>query len=137
MADAPIAIPLLDAELLSKNLEALGKEAVVLLRQFASDYVVNNKDDALALGKEAVTAILIKEMYELAPIPPLPENPTMAQIAWREEYVSQRAQVFQLVAAAQRENSERVSRVTAAAKSTAFKIISAAFGLVFTAMLGA
>lgn len=137
MATNPTGVlPLFDADLLKANFANLGNEAVALLQKYAAEYVAENKDDSLALGKDAVTAILAKEMYDLIPIPDLPENPTMAQIAWREAYVAKRAQVFQLVAAAQRENTERVSRVSANAKSAALKIITVGFGMIFTALLG-
>lgn len=136
MSTNPVEIPLFDSDLLKSNFANMGSEAVSLLQKFAAEYVVDNKDDALVLGKTAVTAILCKEMFDLVPIPDLPTDPTMEQIAWREAFVAKRAQVFQLVAAAQRENTERVSRVTASAKSAALKILAAGFGMIFTALLG-
>lgn len=134
--ESAAALPLFDTNLLKANFEALGKDVVLLLQKYAAEYVLENKDDCLVLGKTAVTAILCKEMYDLIPIPDLPENPTLEQIAWRETYVARRAQVFQLVAAAQRENTERLSRVSASAKSAALKIVTAGFGMIFTALLG-
>lgn len=128
-------LPIINPDQLEKNFVLVGRQLAPAMRKIALDFVSNNQNDASALGADTVKAILQAEIYHLDPLTTLPDDATVAQIADREEENAARTAIFQIVAAAQLQDSERVARLSTNAKS----LLGAAFGiaapLVFKAVL--
>ena len=84
----------------------------------------NNREDVAELGEDLVELILLDKVFSMAPIP-IPEDfegANMAYLAAREKIITARDQAAQLVAKAQKEHTERVQRLQAAAGRAATKV---------------
>jgi F0F1-type ATP synthase assembly protein I len=103
----------------------LAYELTNLLAVSAREFVKENQQQALKLGSETVRAILFSTVYERAPaLPPLGRDATLKQRAERAKICAARDRVFQLVAAAERENAAATKALQGKAVDTALKISS-------------
>lgn len=118
------------------NLGQLGDEIVKILEAEARQFILGNKEDALALGEDVVKAVLFKKAYEHIPIPSLPKDASEELRAAFSEILLKRDEVSQLIAAAQRQHSERLDRIEKNASAAGVRIVAAVLALGLKAVLG-
>lgn len=129
-------VPIFNPDLLSANMKALGTQLQPMLQSIGEQYIRDNQDNVTVLGLDTVKAILFTESLEVAGIQAMSEMPTPEELANNESILQSRDAAFQLVMAAQRNNSERVAALQKSAKSTALKIGALVIPLGVKALLG-
>ncbi len=114
----------MDLQALSTAGNAGAKQLVELLRAETVAFLDGHAADILALGEDAVKAILAGTIYAKIGIAPLASNASMEQIVAHEANLLDRDRVLQLVAAAQLKDSHRVNRLRSDAGLVAGRVAS-------------
>jgi len=129
-----------DAE--KKKDDRLGVQLQGMLQESAAKFIKQNIDDAGVLGEDLVRAIFAQQF--IATMPALMQIPEGASIELRlaaEEIMTQRSEVAQLIAKAERENSARIARVRGNASTFVGNLAKSVFtivgGFAAKALLGA
>lgn len=106
------------------SIAALGSQFADVLRKEALGFALENKDDALELGEDAVRAVLAEAVDRQIQVflPPLPAGATIKQLADREEYLEGVSRSCQLVAAVRRKNAMQVKALQEKATERAIGI---------------
>jgi hypothetical protein len=117
----------------------LGAQLVEVLRASAARFVADNKEDVLALGEDAVRAILTGALVakRVIAVPVLSASPSAAEIAEREEVVAAFSRQAQLVAAAEKADAVRAKAVRARALDLAGQVGVKVGGVLLGALAGA
>jgi hypothetical protein len=109
---------------MSDQLEDLGKKLLEILKTNGKAFIEQNASEALGLGKDLCEALLTQALFrvQVAHLPALPRDASMADIAAREGLCTALSRQAQLIAAAERENAARLKQIQEKAMETATTI---------------
>lgn len=108
-----------------------------LSTQAAAEFLKNQSNAVTVLGQNRVKAFLDAAFHEQFPLPVVPPNATAEQLAEIQEALSLRRTSLDLVAEAERTDSDLSLKVKADAKELAKKVSGAAIGILFSVGLKA
>jgi len=98
-------------DFLKEVAKEFGDEAVALVETEATALLAHSVEDAVALGSGGVKNLIAWANFDMNPIPDLPNDASMGDMADHEELLAARDKIFEKVAELERENAEAVARM--------------------------